>query len=61
MEEEIKKGDVVRLKSEESNARKFTVGAISGKEGEVYVYWFDRTAQELKTKLVPAACLCKIK
>lgn len=53
--EEIKKGDVVSLKSDDHML--FTVGSVDNLYAEIY--WFDHNEKSLKAKNVPKAILTK--
>jgi len=55
--EEIKPGDVVTLKSDESAV--FTVGYVSKTNKSAVIHWFDYANKEMKAKEVPLSILKK--
>ncbi len=55
--EEIKVGDVVSLKSDDSAV--FTVGYIISNDTIAGIYWYDHSEKTLKSKDVPVEILQK--
>lgn len=55
--EEIKPGDVVSLKSDDSAV--FTVGYLANNKTTAGIYWYDHTEKTLKNKDVPIEVLKK--